>query len=167
LNENSTPAAIVPQAGAVSVVGHKPSAVAGHNGRMYPVVGASLLDCPTNLDLTSTAGKALALAAGNPSDMEFDKNGVLEIVATHYLIFPEERVDPETGEVGTFARTVLFDQAGDIFRTSAAHAPHRIQSVLDLFGPEAWAKGIPFVIRERKGKRGFTYHDIRIKVSPT
>src|SRR5271156_398216 len=108
----------------------KVSVVQGHNGRLYPAADTPLSQCPTNLDLTTYNGKAMAMAAGNPSDLEFSQNGELKVLATHYLIFPEERPDPDTGEISQFARTVLFQADGRIFRTTAAHAPHRIQAAL-------------------------------------
>lgn len=136
--------------------------VRGHSGRLYPAPDATLAKCPSNIDSSTLRGKALLLAAGNPGDYEF-LGGIVRIVATHWLIYAEERADPETGEIAIFARTVLFDAEGRSFRTSSAHAPHRIQAALDLFEPADWERGIPFIIRERmstKTKR--IYHDIRL-----
>lgn len=140
----------------------KSSCVQGHNGRLYPALDTPMSQCPTSLDLTTKRGKYLLMAAGNPGDLEFDKNGTLIVTAVDWLIFPEERVDPESGEVSTFARTVLFTADGDTFRTTSAHVPHRIAAACDLFTEEEWKAGIPFLVRERKSKQGRTYHDLRI-----
>lgn len=140
------------------------SCVPGHNGRLYPVVGTPLTRCPCNFDVTTFKGKAMLLQAGEPGDIELRPGEELVIRAVHFLIYPEERIDEETGAVSTFARTVLFDKEGRHFRTTSAHVPHRITAALDLFGPEEWEKGIPFVICERPSKRhkGGTWHSIRV-----
>lgn len=140
------------------------SVVDGHHGRLYPTKEMRLVDCPSNIDASTIQGKAMLLAAGNPGDLEFVE-GKVRICATHFVVFPEERPDPETGEIHTFARTVLFDRQGRSFRTTSAHAPHRIQAALDLFGPDDWANGVSFVIRERmSAKTKRIYHDIRLDV---
>ena len=126
----------------------------------------SLRDCPTNQDWSKREHKALAFAAGNPGDIEFGKDGSVIVVATHFLVFPEEREDPETGELSTFARTVLFTRDGQTFRTTSAHAPHRIAAACDLFDSKEWAKGIAFQIRQRLGKNQRIYHDIRLAIEP-
>lgn len=137
------------------------------HGRLYPTQGTALAQCPTNLDLSSYEGKQLAIAAGNPSDFQMDEGGQICIMATHYLIFPDVSEDPETGELKEFARTVLFDASGQIYRTTSAHAPHRIAAVLDLYDASEWTRGIPFVIRERRSKKtGRVYHDIRVGPRP-
>lgn len=138
------------------------SVVPGHHGRLYPQKDTPLKDCPTNLDWTKREHKALAFAAGNPGDIEFSKDGSVLVVATHFLVFPEYREDPETGEVSEFARTVLFTKDGQTFRTTSAHAPHRIAAACDLFSAKEWASGIPFLIKQRMGKQGRIYHDIRL-----
>jgi hypothetical protein len=132
---------------------------------MIPKAGTALANCPTNLDLTTKKGKALAIAAGNPSDLEPDKNGVLKIRATHYIIFPDVRMDEETGEMSEFCRTVFFTKEGDIFRTSAQHGPARLGALLSLYTPAEWIDGIPLLIRVRKSKRDRFYHDIRVDTS--
>jgi hypothetical protein len=143
------------------------SVVEGHRGRLYPSKDLPLHQCPSNIDHTTYRGKQLLLAAGNPSDIVFDQHGTATIYATNYLIFPDEGVDPETGEIRTYARTCLFTKDGLVFRTTSAHAPHRIAAACDLFGPLEWAAGIPFLIRERRShKTGRTYHDIRLGDQP-
>lgn len=122
----------------------------------------SLAECPTNIDKTTPLGKALLIAAGNPSDYEPDKQGVVRILATHWLVYPDSGHDEETGEVREFARTVLFDASGKHYRTTAAHGPSRLAATLSLFDSEQWRRGIPFVVSQRMGKRGRTYHDIRL-----
>ena len=106
----------------------------------------------------------MLLQAGNPGDLEIVTGQPLRITVTNYLVMPETRMDEETGELHSFARTVLFTRDGKHFRSSSAHFPHRIKACLELFGPEEWARGIMFEIRERPSKRhkGGSYHDIRV-----
>jgi hypothetical protein len=131
-----------------------------------PARDARLDQCPTNLDLSTWQGKVLALAAGSPADLVIPDNGVLAITATHYFLFPDIGQDPESGEIKEFTRTVLYDREGRTYRTTSGHAPHRIKAILELISADEWAKGIPFVISERRSRAtGRTYHDIR--PSPT
>lgn len=127
-----------------------------------PKVGTPLTECPTSLDLATQRGRALALAAGNPGDVEFDKSGIADITATDWLLYPDEGENPETGEVGVFIRLVLFDASGKTFRTTASHGPSRLKAALDLFDRADWVEGIPFRITRRLGKRDRWYHDIRL-----
>lgn len=133
------------------------------HGRLMPSPGAALPDCPTNLDLTTVQGKMTLYNALNPGDVAFDENGECHITARYYVVYPDEGIDQETGEVSQFNRTVLIDASGQIWRTTSAHAPHRIAAALDLFTAEDWERGIRFQVRERRSKKtGRTYHDIRI-----
>jgi hypothetical protein len=133
------------------------------HGRLVPKPDSHLPDCPTNLDLTLPEHKVLLFNALNPGDLDLAMDGQIEILATHYLVYPDEGTDPETGEVHQFARTVLITRDGRTFRTTAAHGPHRIAAALDLFADSDWARGIRFQVSERKSRRtGRTYHDIRI-----
>lgn len=133
--------------------------------RLAPTPGCSIRECPTNLDLDSEQGKALAVAAGNPADIVIGEDGTCRIDAVAFIVFPDERADPDSGEVSVFARVVLFDKDGRTFRTTSAFAPSRLAAILDLYGPERWKTGIPIVIRERKSRTGMgSYHDMRVEV---
>lgn len=136
-----------------------------HTGRMYPVPGCSLADCPTNLDLNTHRGKALAIAASNPSDLEIhDECGIVDTF-TNYLIFHDSQIDEDTGEVSEFPRTVLFTRGGLTYRTSSEHMPHKIAQICDLFGESGWRDGIKLRIMERRSRKtGRTYHDLRVEM---
>lgn len=137
---------------------------ARHTGRLYPVAGCAITQCPTNLDLDTNNGKALAIAASNPSDLEITDGRGLTAVFTHYLIFADQSVDEETGEVSEFPRTVLYTREGLTFRTSSEHMPHKIAQICDLFGEGGWGQGIRIRISERRSRKtGRTYHDLRIE----
>lgn len=129
---------------------------------LVPRKGSSPHEWPTSLDLTTKRGKALLIACGNPSDIEFDKQGIAVVNAVDWLIMPDEGINPETGEVSEFARTCLVTAEGEVFRTTAAHAPKRLAAALQLFERSDWKKGIRFLVQKREGKRGFVYHDIRL-----
>lgn len=133
------------------------------NGRLVPKHGDTLREAFTNIDTSSLKGKALVFAAQSPGDIEFDERGMAFIEATNYCIFADTGLSAETGEVTVFARTVLYDKEGRTYRTTSENAPHRLAAACDMFGPEVWARGIPFTIRERKSRKtGRVYHDMRI-----
>ncbi len=135
----------------------------GSNTSLVPLHGTSLAECPTNLRLDTYEGKALAIAAMSPGDIEIGKDGYVEMIVTHYILYPDEGVNEETGEVTRFTRLVLFTAEGLTYRTTSESAPRRIEAMLKLFGPAEWAAGLPFLIRERKSRKtGRTYHDIRL-----
>lgn len=132
-------------------------------GRLIPAQGLSLDQCPTSLDFGTEEGRIMALAALGESDYVFDANGTCEIAAVHYLVTPGEAVDPETGELERFPRTVLIDQAGKTLVTTSKVIPHRLAAVIDLWGPGPWKPPLRIVIMERRSRRtGRTYHDLRM-----
>jgi hypothetical protein len=131
----------------------------------HPAQGIPLNKCPTNLDLSTRRGKALAIAAGNPSDLRFGPDKKIKIVVTHWLLFPDVVLDPETGELKPCTRTVLFDKNGQTYRTTSDFAPKRLEAALQLFEPGEWKVGIPFIITERESRQpGRTYHDMRVEL---
>lgn len=134
---------------------------------LSPVVDSLPLSaCPTNIDLKTPLGKALAFAAGSAGDIEPDPRGQARILATHWIVFPDRRPDEETGEMQLFARTVFIDRQGRTLRTSAQSGPERMMQLLWLYDAADWAKGIPLIITARPSRRhkGGTWHDIRVDV---
>jgi hypothetical protein len=141
------------------------------NGALVPrrptqplTMDTPITECPTSLDLQSARGRALAFAAGNPADYAFDGDKPVQITAFDWLIYPDETTDAETGEVRQFARVVLFDRLGRFFKTTSQFAPRRLQAAVQLFTPEDWRRGVTFIVSQRRGKLGRTYHDIRVLV---
>jgi len=133
----------------------------GHNLTVTPQT--SLADCPTSLDMTNDIHRTWMIAAGNPADIDFDSDGILIIDAVHWLVMPEQREDPETGEIRDVASLILFTRDGSFARTTSSYAHNRLRAVLDLYSSSDWAAGIRFVITRRASKRGRTYHDIRVR----
>lgn len=123
-----------------------------------------ITECPTNLDPKNPAHRALLFAAGNPADHRIGSDNRCIITATHWLAYPDEREDPETGEVRQFATICLFDRNGKFFKTTSAYAPRRLKAAIELFTPADWSKGITFVVTVRLGQQKRPYHDIRIIV---
>lgn len=126
-----------------------------------------ITQCPTNLDLSSATGRALAFAAGNPADYRLDDKGMCKIVAHKWLAYPDEAEDPETGEVRQFARIVLFDRDGRFFKTTSAWGLRRLKAAIELYDEMEWRLGVPFVISARLSKLNRVYHDIRIAIDPS
>ena len=103
-------------------------------------------------------------AAGNPADHRIDSTNTCMVTAHHWLAYPDEREDPETGEVRQFATIVLFDKHGKFFKTTSAYAPRRLKAAIELFTPEDWARGVTFLITVRLSSQKRPYHDIRVVV---
>lgn len=138
----------------------RPTAVA-----LIPRDGGIVNIAQTNIDVRTLAGKAMLMAARSPSDIEFSKEGVAEIMATHWAVFPDRGVNEETGEESEFVRTVLIDRHGRTFRTTSAQGPERVCDLVSLFSATAWENGIPIVILQRRSpKTGRTYHDFRLNI---
>lgn len=140
----------------------RPVPVAPQSRSIVPAQGTPIAACPSNIDVSTARGKALLLKGSSPGELSIPDGGELRMVATHWLIVPDTQVDEKSGELKEFCRTVLFDVRGQHFRTTAAHGPFRLRSMLELYSPQEWAAGIPLVVSVRKSKRGTTYHDIQI-----
>jgi hypothetical protein len=142
-----------------------PAAFRPPPGSYHLQVGDAEMSGLTNLDLTNPRDKVRFFNATNPPNLAFDENGVLAIHATHFILFPDEGEDPETGEVRQFTRAVLMDAEGNTASTTSAFAPRRLRAAMLLWGPEQWAAGIRFVLTERRSRKtGRTYHDLRVEV---
>lgn len=137
---------------------HRTTAVELHR----PPQGCSLIACPGNIDSSTQRGKALLLKARGPGDIAITAEKPARIVATHWLLIPEQRVDEKTGEISEFVSLVFLDQQGRSLKTTAAHAVHTVRAMLDLYTPAEWSAGIPIVITPRLGKRKTIWHDIQI-----
>jgi hypothetical protein len=125
--------------------------------------GGALAHCQTNLDIVSLSGRALLLASRSAGDVTFDANGVAQICATHWAVFPDSGADPDTGEVTHFVRVILFDANGRTYRTTSEHASNWLSDAVGMFSDSEWEIGIPIVIQQRRSpKTGRTYHDFRI-----
>lgn len=121
-----------------------------------------LADCPTNLDLTTDRGKALAFNALGESDYAINAGEQVRIKATNYLVYPGESVDDETGEVSQYAWLVIFDASGKFVKTTSEVITQRLALALKMFSKSEWEAGIPLVIIPRQSRRtGRTYHDVR------
>lgn len=125
-------------------------------------VDTPLSECPTNLDLRRADHRAWAFNAGNPADLRLNGAIPLRLRVVAYLILPDQREDPETGEIREFERLVLFTKKGETFKTSSAFGWHRAKAAVELFSEDEWEQGIPFVIRARQSEQKRWYHDIRI-----
>jgi hypothetical protein len=119
----------------------------------------------TNLDLATDKGRALFINAGCPGEIDFDENGTARILACHFVVYPDTGVNVETGEERAFSRTVLIDRHGKMYRTTSEYAPRRLRAAMALYSEEKWARGIPFIITQRRSRKtGRTYHDLRVEV---
>lgn len=129
---------------------------------VVPGRDVAITSCPTNIDTTTIVGKAMLLRAMSPAELEVEPGKPLRLVVYQWIVFPDQSVDEDSGEVSEFVRTVFFDGEGKTFRTSSEHTPRRVAALLELFSPAEWANGIPLMISVRNGKRGRLYHDIQI-----
>ena len=127
-------------------------------------IDTPITECPTNLDIHNPRERALLFAAGNPADYRIGAENSCIITAHHWLAYPDEREDPETGEVRQFATIVLFDKVGKFFKTTSAYAPRRLKAAIELFSAADWKNGITFVVTVRLSQQKRPYHDIRVLV---
>jgi hypothetical protein len=143
---------------------HPPAELLPQPGSYHLQAGDAEMSGLTNLNLADPRDKVRFFNALNPPNMGFDENGVMTITATHFVLFPDEGEDPETGEVRQFTRAVLIDPVGNTASTTSAFAPRRLRAAMLLWGPEQWAQGIRFVLTERRSRKtGRTYHDLRVE----
>jgi hypothetical protein len=137
------------------------------HGRLVPAPDTPLLECPTNLDLTNPAHKALAFNALSAADVTVTAGGSIEFTAHHWLVHPVSHPNPETGEVHEYARTVFICADGTTVASCSAVVPHRLAAALSLFTPADWQAGVGFELRSRPRKRGpGNYHDLRCVTVP-
>ncbi len=138
----------------------------GQTNNMVPATGTPITRCPTNLNLSTNKGRALAVNGASPANYEVTADKPLHIVATHWLILPDGQVDEETGEVREFPRVVLYDAEGKTFRTTGIAAPAKIKLLSDMYDSDAWARGIPLLVTvlPSKKRKGAHWHDIRVDI---
>lgn len=122
---------------------------------------------PTSLDKTEPSQRAAIFNAGNPADVTCPLGGKVTFTACHWLMYIDERMDEESGEVKALAVLVLFDCDGKTFKTFSQFAPRRLKAALELYAPDQWINGVTFVVTDRASKMpGRHYHDIRIVINP-
>lgn len=133
-------------------------------GRLVPLPGTPLVNCPTNLDGDVGSMRTALIKGTSPGDLdaELHAKGYVSLRLRYFLCFPDERTDEETGEVNQFTRTVLYDMDGRTLRLSSAHAPQRICHLMEMFSPEEWEEGIPIRVSIRKSRRNREYADIQL-----
>lgn len=141
-----------------------PTRPEGWRGRLIPARDTDVWDWPTTLDLTTPRGRALVVHAGNPADVQFERDDRIRFVACDFLVYPDELINPQTGEVAQGCRVVMFDSHGRTFKTTSEYVAHRLAAVLQLYTVQEWRAGIPFVITRRPSKRhpGGSYHQLEV-----
>lgn len=133
------------------------------NGVMNVPPDTLLADCPTNLDLKSEIGRALAFNALGESDYEITNTTPTRIEAVSYLVYPCEVWDEETGEINQFCWIVLFDKLGKTVKTTSDVVKKGIVQLLSMYSPAEWQQGIKLLVEprvSRKSKR--VYHAVKI-----
>jgi hypothetical protein len=127
------------------------------------VPGQPLSTCPTNLDLTSPRGAAIAFNVSTAADYQLSAEAPTKIKATNYIAFPAEVTNQDTGEINQVTFVALIDKDGKFVKTTSEVVASRVASALSMYTKKHWTDGIPFVLSPKvnpKTKR--TYHDIRI-----
>lgn len=133
------------------------------NGILHVNQDTVLANCPTNLDLSTPRGKALAFNALGESDYEISQAVPTRIDAVSYLVYPCTMWNEETGEISEFSWIVLFDKLGKIVKTTSDIVKQGIVQLLSMYSPAEWASGIKLMVEprvSRKSKR--IYHAIKI-----
>lgn len=134
----------------------------GSSMTRHLTIDTPITECPTNLDPANPKHRALLFDAGNPADYKVGADNQCVVTATHWLVYPEEREDEETGEVRQFAVVVLFDREGKFFKTTSQFGPRKMKAAIELFKAPDWERGVTFIITVRIGQRKRPYHDIRV-----
>ena len=121
----------------------------------------------TNLDVSDPRQRAVFIGATNPADVDMGERDCLRFVATHYLVYPDEILNRETGELQPGGRLVLIDKEGKTFKTCSEFAPKTFKKILALYNDEEWRAGIAFIITSRKSRGGpGRYIDLRVEIPP-
>lgn len=120
-------------------------------------------DWPTSLDRNEPSQRAAIFAAGNPPDFRAEVGEKKLFVAHHWLIYMDEFMDEESGELKPGPVLVLYNADGQTLKSTSQFGPRRLKAALELYGREDWQRGITFQVWDRPSKRpGRHYHDIRI-----
>lgn len=117
---------------------------------------------PTNINLTTKHGRALAQAATQIADYQLDQQGRCMLRVTHWLLYPDIIENEQTGELDEVVWLVLFDKDGKTFKTTGYAGRQAIRAAAELFSAYEWAEGIPFIITSRLNSNKRICHDIRI-----
>lgn len=134
---------------------------------LVPAPDARPEEWTTNLDVTTPRGKAMLIAACNPADVVIGEDDRLRFVATHYVVYPDEVLNRETGELEPCGVLALIDKDGRTFKTKSEYAPKSLHRVLKLYNEAEWARGMVFIITSRKSRGGpGRYHDLRVELPP-
>jgi hypothetical protein len=142
-----------------------PTRPEGWRGRLIPGTDADVWDWPTTLDLSTPRGRALLIHAGNPADVQFEREDTVRFRACDFVVYPDPQTDRVTGEITQGCRVVLIDKDGKTFKTTSEYVAHRLAGVLQLYTVAEWKAGIPFVITRRPSKRhpGGSYHQLEVE----
>ena len=134
------------------------------HGSLVPRPGTPLPECPTNIPMSERRGRAMAINAMSPADTKIRSGIPVTILMKHYLIYPDEVINRETGEVVQCVRTCILDEVGHCYKTTSTYAPEFIRRCLESFSQVDWEVGIPVCISAVQGEQGRTYHDLRVDV---
>jgi hypothetical protein len=130
---------------------------------LMPAADAPPQDWPTNLDLSTPAGRAALINASNPADWIPQDGGTFRLTVVNWIVYPDEKKDPKTGEIRPVAVTVFIGADG---RTAKLHndwSPRRLHAMLRMYTPEEWAAGIDMEFASHDSRNnGFHYGSFRI-----
>ncbi len=130
---------------------------------LVPALGTPILQCPSNLDMTTFEGRAAAINAVGTADLQLDDNGACNFLATNYLVYRVERTDPETGELHQYPRTVFYTKDGLTFATTSIVVPDTLLALLAMFTDEDWQAGIPLrIVTVTNPRTKRSHHELRV-----
>lgn len=130
---------------------------------LVPELGTPITYCPSNLDMSTEEGRALAVNAVGSQDFFMDEEGKVSFLCKHYLVYQVERTDPETGQVSRYPRVVFWDDKNQTFATTSVVIPEALAAILSLYSDMDWQNGIPMCIITRKNRQSVgSHHELRI-----
>lgn len=116
--------------------------------------------CPSSLP-RDVAGIIRRLNAMGQSTLTLGRDGTVEMLLEHFLAYPREQADEQTGEVHQFTWLVLIDARGESFGTSSPVVAGKVWQLwaLKSAGLVPWPCPVQIVTRKAM-KSGRSYHDV-------
>lgn len=116
-----------------------------------------------NFDLTTVAGKSALLNASNVADWIPADGETYNMDAVHYLCYPDEYTDRNTGEIVQCTACVFVGSDGKTAKFRNEWSLRRLNAAIAMFGPDDWARGIRIQLYTQQSREpGKRYGSFRV-----
>ena len=131
---------------------------------IVPRQDTPLSRCPSTIDSSTEMGKSQLLAATGTADIIVEGGKGITITVSGYIVFPDSRVDEDSGEISNFTRTVLLCTDGKTFATTSEVVLKRLQAICQIWGRGPWHPPLTIHVACRVGRKsGRMFHDLRVE----